>query len=82
MSPDTRTHVHALVDQLPEAQLSALETLLESIVADEDELTPEDRVAIQAGIESLNRNGGVPMEEVLADFGLTMDDFEKMTDER
>ncbi len=28
----------------------------------------------------MKRNGGVPMEEVLADFGLTMDDFRRMAE--
>lgn len=83
MSPDIRAHVHALVDQLPPAQLAALETLLESILdEDDDELTPADRAAIQAGIDSLNARRGVSMEKVLGDLGLTMSDFEKMADER
>ena len=47
---------------------------------DDEPLTPEDAAAIQAGVESLARNGGVPMEEVLADFGLTLDDLEKMAE--
>jgi hypothetical protein len=81
MSPDTRAHVHALIDQLPPVQLAALATLLESIF-DDEELTAADRAAIQAGLDSLDKNGGVPMEDVLADFGLTMTDFEKMANER
>jgi hypothetical protein len=47
---------------------SLLEVMLDD---DDDELTEEDRAAIQAGLDSLGRNGGIPMEEVLADFGLT-----------
>jgi hypothetical protein len=81
MSPDTRAHVHALVDQLPPVQLAALETLLESIV-DDEELTAADRAAIKIGLDSLGNNRGVPMEEVLGDFGLTMSDFDKMANER
>ena len=48
---------------------------------DGEELTEEDRAAIQIGLASLEQNGGVPMEDVLADFGLTMADFEKMAAE-
>jgi hypothetical protein len=81
MASDTRSHVHALVDQLPPSQLSAVETLLESMI-DEEEISPADRAAIQTGIDSLDRGHGVPMEDVLADFGLTMEDFEKMATER
>jgi hypothetical protein len=45
---------------------------------DDYELTEEDRAAIRVGIASLDKNGGVSMETVLADFGLTLADFEKM----
>ncbi len=34
--------------------------------------------AAAEAVESLRRNGGVPMEVVLADFGLTMEDFRRM----
>lgn len=74
-----RKLAHALLDLLPPAQLGAVRSLLEVMVDDGgDELTEEDRAAIQAGLASLDKHGGVPMEDVLADFGLTMADFEKM----
>lgn len=74
---------HALLDQLSPAQVGAVRTLLAVMVEDDEEaeLTEEDRSAIQAGLDSLEKNGTVSMEEVLADFGLTMADFEKMADE-
>jgi hypothetical protein len=80
MNPETRAHVHELIDQLPPVQLAAVEALLESMI-DDEELTPADRDAIQAGLASLDKNGGVPLEDVLADFGLAMADFEKMANE-
>ena len=74
---------HALLDQLPPAKLGAVRTLLEVMVDDDEEesLTEADRRAIQVGLDSLEKHGTVSMEEVLADFGLTMADFEKMADE-
>src|SRR5215471_2215144 len=92
MEPDLtqqRRHAHAFLDRLPADQLSAVCGLLESMLSplerklavvpiDDEPLTPEDLAAIQAGIDSLEKNGGVPMEDVLADFGLTMDDFRRM----
>jgi hypothetical protein len=86
-----RQRAHAFLDRLPEQQLSAVSGLLESMLSpldralalapiDDEPLTPEDAAAIEAGIASLERNGGVPMEVVLADFGLTMDDFRKMSE--
>ena len=44
---------------------------------DDEAVTPDEAAAIQAGIASLEQNRGVPLEEVLADFGLTSDDFHK-----
>jgi hypothetical protein len=86
-----RHHAHAFLDRLPADQLTAVCGLLESMLSpldrklalapiDDEPLTPEDAVAIRAAIASLEKNGGVPMEDVLADFGLTMDDFHKMAE--
>jgi hypothetical protein len=73
-----RQHAHALLDLLPPAKLGAVRSLLEAMIAggDDEELTEEDRTAIRAGLDSLDKYGPVPMEDVLADFGLTMADFE------
>ena len=46
---------------------------------DDEELTEEDRRALQTSLDSIEKHGTVSMEEVLADFGLTMDEFEKMS---
>ena len=75
-----RQQAHALLDLLPPAKLGAVRSLLEVMTDedDEEELTAEDRAAIQAGLDSLEKHGPVPMEDVLSDFGLTMADFEKM----
>ena len=45
---------------------------------DDEPVTAEDAVAIQAGVDSLDRNGGVPLEDVLADLGLSADGFHKL----
>lgn len=94
MEPDLnqqREHAHAFLDRLPADQLSAVCGLLGSMLSpldrklalapmDDEPPTPEDVAAIQAGIASLEKGGGVPMEEVLADFGLTMEDFHRMAE--
>jgi len=88
---DQRQHVHAYIDRLPADQLSAVRGLLETMLSpldrklalapvDDEPLTQDEAASIEAGIASLERNGGVPMEEVLADFGLTLDDFHKMAE--
>lgn len=77
-----RKQAHALLDRLPPSKLGAVRTLLEVMVDEGDEeLTEEDRAAIQAGLDSLEKHGGIPHEQVLADFGLTMEDWEKMAAE-
>jgi hypothetical protein len=48
---------------------------------DHEELTEADRAAIQAGLLSLDNDGGIPMEEILADVGLTIAEFERMAAE-
>jgi hypothetical protein len=86
-----RQHAHAFIDRLPADQLSAVCGLLETMLSpldrklalapiDDEPLTPGEAAAIQAGISSLEQGGGVPLEEVLADFGITVDDFDKMAD--
>lgn len=88
---EQRQHVHAYIDRLPGDQLTAVRGLLETMLSpldrklalapiDDEPVTPEDLAAIQASVASLERGGGLPMEEVLADFGLTMDDFRKMAE--
>lgn len=73
MSPDTRAHVHELIDHLPPGQLAAIETLLESMIDDED-LTEEDRRALRASDEYFRNGGqGIPFEQVVADLGFTME---------
>jgi hypothetical protein len=74
---EERLQAHALLDLLPPAKLGAVRSLLEVMIdADDDgELTEEDRIAIQAGLDSLEKYGAIPMEDVRADFGLTMADF-------
>ena len=94
MNPDLaqeRQRAHAYLDRLPENQLSAVRGLLESILSpldrklalapvDDEPLMPTEAAAIQAGVASLERNGGIPIEGILADLGIGMDDFGKMAE--
>ncbi len=86
---DERQNAHAFLDRLPDDQLSAVCGLLETMLSpldrklalapiDDEPVSQDEAAAIQVGITSLEQTGGVPLEEVLADFGLTLDDFHKM----
>jgi len=79
---DTRRHVHELIDRLPAARLNAVAGLLETLV-DREEIGEDEERAVEEARKWLRENGkGVPHEEVLAYFGLTMDDFHRMGEER
>jgi hypothetical protein len=80
-----RQEVHSLVDRLAPSQLAAVHNLLEAMIdpvaraiagapVDDEPETPEERRAVSAATEWLKHNSPFPFEEVLADFGLTIDD--------
>jgi hypothetical protein len=86
-----RDQAHAYLDLLPADQLTAVRGLLESMLSpldrrlarapiDDEPVTPDEEAAIAQGLDSLRRNGGVSLEIVLADFGLTMEDFRRMAE--
>jgi hypothetical protein len=84
-----RQQAHAYLDQLPAAQLSAVRSLLESMIdpvahaiahapVDDEPFTEEDRQAIAEAEEWRKHHEPIPLETVLADFGLTLSDWEQM----
>ena len=84
-----RQQAHDYLDRLPPAQLSAVRTLLESMVEpvrsalnnvpyEDEPIGEEEERAVAAAREWLKHNEPIPHEEVLAEFGLTMADFERM----
>lgn len=95
MNADTqrsRQQAHALLDFLPPDKLSAVRELLATMVdpvqralamapLEDEEITEEEERAVAEAREWLKHNKPIPMEEILADFGLTAADFEKMAGE-
>jgi hypothetical protein len=79
-----KQHAHELLERLAPGQLAAVVHLLETMVPpeeDSDTLSNGERKAIAAADEWLKHNRPIPHEEVLAEFGLTMADWEKMGQE-
>jgi len=77
-------HAHQLLDQLGPGHLAAVVHLLETIISpdeDSDTLSNAERKAVTEADEWLKHNQPIPHEEVLAEFGLTMNDWEKMAEE-
>lgn len=88
MPTDTKEHAHQLLDRLPPSQLTAVVGLLEAMLdpvsraiaqapLDDEPVTEEERQALVRSEAWFEERGGkgIPMEKVLAEFGLTMDDL-------
>jgi len=84
-----RQQAHALLDMLPAEKLNAVRTLLEVMVeaparslalapVEDEEISEEEERTAAKSREWLKHNKPIPHEEVLAEFGLTLEDFEKM----
>ena len=74
---EARQAAHELIERLAPAQVDAVVRLLHVMADDDDEdLSAEDIAAIEQGSRPGQRL--YTMEEVLADFGLTMAEFEAM----
>lgn len=80
---------HELIERLAPAQISALVRFLEAMAdpvarsltnapVDDEPLTQEEAGEIAAARSSLDRGNGIPHEEVLAEFGLSPEDFARM----
>jgi len=90
MSPtETRKLAHRLIDHMAPGQVAAVVGLLEAMIDpvtrslanalfDDEPVTEEDLRDIAESREWLKHNKAIPKEEVLADFGLTSEDFERM----
>jgi hypothetical protein len=77
-----RRQVHSLVDLLPPAKLGAVRNLLEVFLdEDADTLSSAEAKAIAEADEWSKHNKPIPHEDVLAEFGLSLADWEKMSRE-
>jgi hypothetical protein len=84
-----RQRAHAYLDRLRPEQLSAVRGLLETMLdpvsqavanapMEDEEISAAEESAVAEAREWSNHNKFIPHEEVLAEFGLSMDDFGKM----
>ena len=86
---DEKQQLHTLVDLLAPVQVHALRGLIEVMLdplsrkfaiapIEDEEIGEEEESAVAESKEWLKHNKPIPHEEVLARFGLTMDDFRKL----
>jgi hypothetical protein len=81
---ETREHAFHLLEQLGPGQLEAVVKLLETMVSPDEDgstLSNAEQKAVAEADEWLKHNQPIPHEEVLAELGLTMADWEKMGQE-
>ena len=88
-SMNEKQQAHELIERLAPTQISAVVHLLEVMTdpvarslanapVDDEPVTEEEAREIAAARASLDRGEGIPHEKVLAEFGLTSEDFERM----
>ncbi len=78
-----KQHAHELIERLPDSELATAVRFLEFMLLDRvaragvDEPVEEDLRRLREREAWFAQHGGkgIPMEDVLADFGLKMDDF-------
>jgi|KBSMisStandDraft_5_1062788.scaffolds.fasta_scaffold721055_2 hypothetical protein len=84
-----KQQVRELLDRLAPSQLTAVRGLLEAMLdpvaraladapIEDEEISEEEERAVAEAREWLKHNKPIPHEQVLAELGLTMDDFGKM----
>ncbi len=87
--PRTREHAHELIDRMAPSQVSAVVGLLETMLDpfaralanapfDDEPVSEEEAHEIEAAHASLDRGEGVSHEEVLAEYGLTQQEFDRI----
>ena len=80
-----KRHAVELLERLGPSQLAAVVHLLEAMISpeeDRDTLGPAEAKAIAEADEWSKHNEPIAHEQVLAEFGLTMADWEKMSASR
>ena len=84
-----RTHAQQLLDHLAPEQVAAVVHLMEVMLdplsrklanapPEDEAISPGEESAVEEARQWRKHNKPVSNEEVLADFGLTMDDFQAM----
>jgi len=85
----TKKHAHELIDQMAPGQIAAVVGLMEILLDpvarslanapyDDEPVSDEEKREILEAREWLRHNEPISNEEVLAEFGLTANDFDRM----
>jgi hypothetical protein len=74
-----KKELHDLVDRMTPGQLAAAAALLRSMLPkpiEDEEISEAEKAAVLEADEWLKHNKPIPFEDVLADFGLTVEDLD------
>jgi hypothetical protein len=88
-SAEEKQHAHELIDRMAPGQVAAVVSLLEimldplartlaSAPYDDEPVSATEARDVADARTSLGRGEGIPHEQVLAEFGLTSEDFDRM----
>ena len=66
---------HALLDRLPADQLTVAVRFLQSLLVEDEEISPEEEAAVVRSKEWFKTNPGIPFEQLVADLGFSMDEI-------
>jgi hypothetical protein len=88
-SIDPKQHAHELIERLAPSQVPTAIDLLENMLSplahalanapiDDEPVSEEEAREIADARASLARGEGIPHEKVLAEYGLSMEDFDRM----
>jgi len=86
VSGNEKQQAHELIERLAPSQVSAVVGLLQAMLdpvacaianapIDDEPVTEEEQQALVEAKQWLRHHPGIPFEEVLADFGLTLEDL-------
>jgi len=86
---DPKVHAHELIDRMAPGQVKVVVELLEIILdpvarslanapVEDEPISEEENLAVATSKTWLKNNQPIPNEIVLADLGLSKDDFERM----
>jgi len=86
---NTKEHAHELIDRMAPGQVEVVVELLEIILDpvarslakapfEDEPISEEENLSVAASKEWLKNNQPIPNENVLAEFGLSKEEFERM----
>jgi|SRR5665213_1620137 len=86
---DLKEHAHELIERMAPGQVEVVVNLLEIILdptarslakapVEDETIGDEENLAVTAAKNWLKSNQPIPNEDVLSEFGLSKDDFERM----